>query len=268
MLILVALIPLNTLFPWGFKPIIVKETFERGFRTRFEKWNSYSRIAAFPPVITRPMLWGPSSLFDSTRSMQQVWMNIDGCASTPMHHFDGGNESIDFLKYDIVNLAYYVPGIRTCAVIGVGGGRDLMAAHLFGVGDITGIELNPIFIFLHTRHPFYARFSNLTTIPGLKLHIDDARSWFASTDDTFDLIQMSMIDTWAATGAGAFSLSENGLYTLEAWRTFIDRLSNNGLFTVSRWYSPGDINEAGRMVALAMASLIDRGVEAVLLYGE
>jgi hypothetical protein len=261
-LILVALIPFNMLFPLGIKPIIVKETFERGFRTRFEKWNSYSRIVANPPVDTKPMLWGSSPLIDSTYSRQQVWMNIDGLAGTPIHHFDGENESIDFLKYDIVNLAYYVPGIRTCAVIGVGGGRDLMAAHLFGVEDITGIELNPIFIFLHTRHPFYMHFSNLTTIPGLKLHIDDARSWFASTNDTFDLIQMSMTDTWAATSAGAFSLSENGLYTLEGWRTFINRLSDNGLFTVSRWYSPGDINEAGRMVALAMASLIDRGVEA------
>jgi hypothetical protein len=47
--------------------------------------------------------------------------------------------------------------------------------------------------------------------------------------------QMSMVDTWAATGAGAFSLSENGLYTLEGWRKFLDSLAPNGVFTVSRW---------------------------------
>ena len=45
------------------------------------------------------------------------------------------------------------------------------------------------------------------------------------TSDRFDVIQMSLVDTWAATGAGAFTLSENGLYTREAWRIFLDRLT-------------------------------------------
>ena len=84
--------------------------------------------------------------------------------------------------------------------------------------------------------------------------------WFAATDESFDLIQMSMIDTWAATGAGAFSLSENGLYTLEGWRAFTRRLTDRGVFTVSRWYNPGDVNESGRMIALALATLMDAGV--------
>ncbi len=177
-----------------------------------------------------------------------------------MTHFDGTDQSIAFLRYDLVNLAFSLPGIAKSAVIGVGGGRDVLSAHIFGVKDITGVEVNRIFIDLHTTDPVYAPYSNLTAVPGLKLHVDDARSWFAATDESFDLIQMSMIDTWAATGAGAFSLSENGLYTLEGWRAFTDRLTDDGVFTVSRWYSPTDINESGRMVALALAVMIDRGV--------
>ena len=73
---------------------------------------------------------------------QQAFLNIDGAAGTVMLHFDGTRESIDFLKYDLVNLAYHLPGIEKSAVIGVGGGRDVLAAHLFGVKDITGVELN------------------------------------------------------------------------------------------------------------------------------
>ena len=49
---------------------------------------------------------------------------------------------------------------------------------------------------------------------------------------------MSLVDTWAATGAGAFTLSENGLYTREAWRIFLDRLTPTGVLSVSRWFSP------------------------------
>jgi len=260
-LLLAILIPLNMWFSYGFKPVMVKDMFEHDFSTRLERWNSYSRILAYEPTGVAPQLWGPSPLLNKTLIVPQVWMNIDGAAGTAMFHFDGTLESIDFLRYDLVNLAYNLPDITKSAVIGVGGGRDLLAAHLFGVKDVTGVELNPIFIDLLTKHPFYAFFSNLKTIPGLRLYVDDARSWFAATEESFDLIQMSMIDTWAATGAGAFSLSENGLYTLEGWRAFIARLSDNGVFPVSRWYSPSFINESGRMIALATAAMIDRGVE-------
>ena len=95
----------------------------------------------------------------------------------------------------------------------------------------------------------------------MTFHVDEARSWLARSTDRFDILQMSMIDTWAATGAGAFTLSENGLYTLEAWSLFLDRLEPDGAFTVSRWYAPGDVNETGRMISLAVATLMKRGVE-------
>ena len=258
-LLLAILAPLNTVAPGGFRPVIVKDAFEGGWFSRTERWNSFSRIVARRPYTMMPDLWGPSPLQDQTRVVPQVYLDIDGAAGTRMHRFNG-RESIDFLSYDIVNLAYRLPGIAKSAVIGVGGGRDVMSAHLFGVKEITGVEVNPIFVDLLTNDPFYAPFANLQSIPGIKLYVADARSWFASTSESFDLIQMSMIDTWAATGAGAFSLSENGLYTLEGWRAFIARLTSQGVFTVSRWYNQGDVNETGRMIGLAMASLMDRGV--------
>ncbi|MGH9204519.1 MAG: hypothetical protein ACRD2A_25095, partial [Vicinamibacterales bacterium] len=185
------LIPLNIAAPVGFKPVMVKDSFEGGWQSRTERWNSYSRIVAYPPYETRPNLWGPSPEMPEDIRTLQVNLNIDGAAGTPMHHFDGTRQSIDFLKFDLVNLAYYLPGIEKAAVIGVGGGRDLLSAHLFGVRDITGVELNRIFVDLHTRHPFYAPYSNLTAVPGVRLHVDDARSWFAATSESFDLIQMS-----------------------------------------------------------------------------
>jgi hypothetical protein len=73
-------------------------------------------------------------------------------------------------------------------------------------------------------------------------------------------IQMSLVDSWAATGAGAFSLSENGLYTVEGWRTFFDHLTPTGTFIVSRWYSPSNVNETARMLSLGMTTLMDEHV--------
>src|SRR6202008_1616639 len=94
------------------------------------------------------------------------------------------------------------------------------------------------------------------------LFVDEARSWFARSADRFDSIQMSLVDTWAATGVGAFSLSENGLYTLQGWRTFFDHLTPSGTFTGSRWYSPSNVGETGRLLSLAMATLMDENISS------
>src|SRR5262249_1576098 len=105
-------------------------------------------------------------------------------------------------------------------------------------------------------------FNHLADLPGVTFKVDEAPSWFASAgrDRGFDLLQMSMVDTWAATGAGAFSLSENGLYTVEGWRKFLDSLAPTGVFTVSRWYSPKDVDETVRLLSLAKPTVVDLGV--------
>ena len=249
----------NALAPVGIRPILIKNYLELSGFGVYEKWNSYSRVVAGRPYLALPLLWGASPRMPADTRALQVALNIDGDAGTNMFHYGGTLESIAFLRYDLVNLAYRLPGIRKSAVIGVGGGRDVLSAHLFGVADITGVELNPIFVDLHTRNPTYRSFSNLIALPKLTLHVDDARSWFASTKERFDLVQMSMIDTWAATGAGAFTLSENGLYTLEGWRAFLHAIRDDGVFTVSRWYDSSDVNEAGRMIGLATAALLSAG---------
>ena len=91
---------------------------------------------------------------------------------------------------------------------------------------------------------------------------DEARAHLARTSQQFDIIQMSLIDTWAATGAGAFTLSENGLYTREGWRILLNRLTPRGVFSVSRWFSASRSSETSRLVSLAVAALLDRHVAA------
>jgi hypothetical protein len=221
------------------------------------RWNTYSRIMVGPLDRSEPYLWGASPVLPAS-TVSQRYLNIDGDAATWMYQFDGDLKKIDFLKYDITNLAYTIRHEGRSAVIGVGGGRDILSAHLFGFRDITGVELNPIFVDLLTRD--FRDYNQVASLPGVHLVVDEARSWFARTDQRFDLIEMSLIDTWAATGAGAYSLSENGLYTEQGWHHFLSALTPAGVFTVSRWFSPDDVTETGRLVSLAAQSLRDEGV--------
>jgi hypothetical protein len=193
-----------------------------------------------------------------TLSVVQRFLDIDGDAATTMFGLDGNPDHISFLKYDVTNIAYSIRYSGRAAIIGVGGGRDVLSAWLYGFRDITGVELNPIFVDLLTERPPFA--AGLSRLPGVRFYVDEARSWFARTDNRFDLIQMSLIDTWAATGAGAFSLSENGLYTLEGWRHFVGALTPTGVLTVSRWYAADAVDETGRMVSLAARVLMEEGV--------
>lgn len=240
----------------GLRPRVVKGAVESAYHLTEERWNSFSRIAMKMRPHSDAFLWSPSSEAPEVE-LDQGWLNIDGDAGTPIYHYTGDPAQMDFLRYDATALAYYIRHQGRAAVIGIGGGRDLLTASVFGFRDITGVEYNPIFVKLFAHD--YRAFSGAGRIPGLRLFVDDARSWFARSTESFDLIQMSLIDTWAATGAGAFSLSENGLYTVNGWKRFLARLTPTGVFTVSRWYSPGRPEETARIVTQAMAALIEMG---------
>jgi hypothetical protein len=191
-------------------------------------------------------------------------MLIDSTAGTVMTGFDGDLDGTDFLRYDISNLAYHMQegdDFHHAAVVGVGGGRDVLSAAEFGAERIAGIEINGNILDLVTDT--YGDFTNLDQVEGLDLVNDEARSYITRTSDNFETIQISLIDTWAATSAGAFALSENSLYTTDAWDTFLDQLTDDGILTVSRWFrheNPEPL-EMLRTTALASQVLTDRGVE-------
>jgi spermidine synthase len=240
----------------GLRPVVIKGQFQSAHELTEERWNSFSRIAMIMEPSTPAHLWSPSR-YAPRVVMEQAWMQIDGSAASPMYRFRGDPQELDVLRYDATALAYYIRHRGRAAIIGIGGGRDVQTAYVFGFRDITGVEYNPIFVRLFARD--YRDFSGAGRIPGLRLAVDDARSWFARSREQFDLVQMSLIDTWAATGAGAFTLSENGLYTVEGWKRFLSRLTPNGVFTVSRWHSESQLDETARILSLAMASLYEMG---------
>lgn len=258
--LIVAVALFNSNSSRGLQPLVVKDRVETRNTYMFTEWNSFSRIAVAELGRKSPRLWGGSPTLPKGTGVPMRFMNIDGLAGSPAYGFNGDMTDVDFLRYDVTNIAYSLPNIKRSAVIGVGGGRDVLSAALHGVEDITAVEINPIFIDLLRERPGYKEFTGFENLDNLTYVVDEGRSWFARTEDRFDLIQMSLIDTWAATGAGAFTLTENGLYTVEAWTTFLNRLTPNGVYTVSRWYSTSNNDETGRMISLATAALLNIGV--------
>ncbi len=240
----------------GIRPLVVKGRIESGNSYVYEKWNSFSRVSVAPLTVSSPQYWGPSSTAPVKNDCSQYKMTIDGDAGTVMRKFSTPGD-IDHLKYDLTGFACYLRNKGKACIIGVGGGKDVQNAILFGFDTVTGIDINPVFIDLLQNK--FREFAGIAGHPGVNLKTAEARIYLSQHSENYDLIQMSLVDTWAATGAGAFSLSENNLYTLEAWKIFLNRLNPDGVFTVSRWYDPADLAETGRLISLAMASLFRAG---------
>lgn len=145
------------------------------------------------------------------------------------------------------------------AIIGPGGGVDVLRAVANGSSGVTGIEINPIIAttIMRGRYADYAQ--HLYERPDVHIHVTDGRSFIRSTRQHFDVVQMTLVDTWASTAAGAFALSENNLYTVEAFSEYFEHLNPDGMIAITRWEFRRP-REALRVVAVAMDALHRLGV--------
>jgi hypothetical protein len=251
----------------------------RGDRILFSKWNSFSRIG----VYERPH--GDWSLSEAYKGElpDTRFMDIDSAASTPIVSVKPDLSNAQYLRYELTALAYHLkergssllvagssprtgspatsnqlPATGFSAlVIGPGGGRDLLSALVFGARRVDGVEINPIIANDVMRGQFLEFSGGLYTNPRVRITVDDGRSFVRRTPERYDVIQASLVDTWAATAAGAYTLTENTLYTVEAFGDYLDHLSDDGILTITRWMFDGL-----RLVSLAQAACESRGWDA------
>ncbi len=230
-------------------------------RPLYEKWNSFSRIAVdgdpnYPAGVNSE---GISKTYPMDKKVRQLSLRIDADAETTLTAFDGNLNNLDYLKSDIKNLVHSVRTNGSVLIIGAGGGRDVLSALLFGQRSVRAVEINRNI--LDTVNGRFGDFTgHLDRDPRVTFVNDEARSYIARTDERFDVIEASFIDTWAATAAGALTLTENSLYTVDAWKLFLRRLTPSGVLSFSRWYVPDLPAEAYRLTSLAAASLRESGI--------
>ena len=145
------------------------------------------------------------------------------------------------------------------AIIGPGGGVDVLRAVANGSPAVTGIEINPLIAnnIMRDRYANYAY--HLYEIPEVHLHVSDGRSFIRNSSELYDVLQMTLVDTWASTAAGAFALSENNLYTVEAFREYFEHLRPDGIIAITRWEFRQP-REALRVVSVAIEALHRLGV--------
>ncbi len=211
---------------------------EKLHQEQFTKWNSISRIGM---------------AFQGGGEM----IYIDADASTGIANFDFSHLStgdLGHLLHEAPSIPYNLrPGAKTL-VIGPGGGWDVSRALASGSRDVTGVEINPIIGTDIMRKQFPQFSHQLYLRPDVHLHIEDGRRFVRRSPEKYQVIQATLVDTWASTAAGAVELSENNLYTTDAFRDYLSHLTDDGLLTFTRWgFNPP--RESLRLVSLGIAAL-------------
>ena len=139
-------------------------------------------------------------------------------------------DDADYLRYELTALAYHLverPAGFTALVIGPGGGRDLLSALVFGATHVDGVEINPIIVARRDARPLPRLLGQpLRGSARVRSTWTTAAASCGAARRTYDVIQASLVDTWAATAAGAYTLTENSLYTAEAFGEYLDHLTD------------------------------------------
>jgi spermidine synthase len=207
--------------------------------------------------------WNAISRVEVDRQGQAKVVVIDADASTYIMNADLAHWKGTDWEHALMSappaLANVLRPRGEFAIIGPGGGVDVLRAVANGSPSVTGIEINPIIATAIMRGR-YADYSNrLYERPEVHIHVSDGRSYLRSSAQKFDVVQMTLVDTWASTAAGAFALSENNLYTVEAFREYFEHLKPDGMIAITRWEFRHP-REALRVVAVAMEALHQLGV--------
>jgi hypothetical protein len=226
----------------------------------YERWNSYSRVNVYDTQRPLPPVgWGFGGGMPPQPEINWMWLDIDASAGTVLTQFDGDLTKHGYFAWDVTNVAHQLKNGSDVLIIGAGGGRDILSSLYFHEKSVVGLEMNKS-VYNAVTNTFGDYTGHLDRIPNVRIINDEARSYLARTPLKYDLIQLSLVDTWAATAAGAFVLSENALYTSEGWDLFLSRLQPGGMISASRWFAPDRPHELHRLAALAAQALRRRGV--------
>jgi SAM-dependent methyltransferase len=210
----------------------------------YARWNAISRVCVHPAEET-----------------YAIRIDCDAATGVPSIDFDRADRAkvaADFSRRG-EDLAHVLRPGGTTLVIGSGGGRDVARALAHGSPRVVAVEINPL-IARDLMLGFLREYSRgLFARPEVELVVDDARSAIQRNTERFDVMQSTLIDTWASTAAGAFALSESYLYTLEAFQQYLGHLKPDGILIVTRWeFVPP--RQALRVVSLGRAAMERDGV--------
>ena len=188
----------------------------------------------------------------------QLALFTDADSMSAITNFQNELSNLRYLDYISSALPYHLLDKPEVLIVGAGGGGEVLTALYHGAALVNAVELNPQVVNLVKDE--YAEFSNrIYSHPLVRVFIKEGRGFIQSTRDEYDLIQIALLDSFSASSAGVYALSESYLYTKEAMREYIRHLSPEGILCITRWLKM-PARDGIKLFATAVESLEESGM--------
>jgi hypothetical protein len=187
----------------------------------FQRWNAFSRLDVVRSASIHSI---PSLSFRYLEpAPRQDGLFTDASELSPLLE---PQAQADFSGFMTSSAAYRLRPGGKVLIMEPRAGIDILAAQAQGAGRITAVEANPLVV--EAADHVYRR-------PNLEVVIETGRSYLHRTRDRYDIILLSLSDSYRPVRSGAYSLSEDYRYTVEAFSDALTRLQPDGTLVVTRW---------------------------------
>ena len=139
-------------------------------------------------------------------------------------------------------------------ILGPGAGLDMFFALQGRAKTVTAVEVNRSALVLADEWRAYN--GAVYDSPGVQVIVDDGRSALRRSADEYDLIYLSQVVTLAAE-RGGYALSENAIYTVDAFAEYLSRLAEGGQIALKLY----DEITLTRALSTALAALRLQGLD-------
>lgn len=191
----------------------------------------------------------------------QIGIFLDGEGGGAITEFKGDIGSIAYLDW-MSTAAHTVLGPTSpeVCVLGAGGGASVLLALRHGARRVDAVELDPNVVQL-LRNEFRKFSGAIYERPEVLVHVADGRAFLEAAHTQWDVIDISLVDSFASAAVGLGAVNESYLYTREAFRTYLRHLRRGGILTVTRWIRTPPRDEL-KLFATAIAALEDMDLPA------
>jgi spermidine synthase len=212
-------------------------------------------------VESRWSSFGRTDLVSTVANPDAMWIFVDGAAGSAMYNLDAvlGNPQAGMLLTQHFEGAFPLPLLKpaekkSALVLGPGGGRDVVVALLGGVKQITAVEVNPDVVRIVQQ---YKQFDGgiYSGYPGVTAIVGEGRNFVRTTNERFDLIMLSIPVTKSSRSLEGYALTENNLFTTQAFEDYLNHLNDNGRIIV---VGHNDA-EIYKLISLAVAAFEKQG---------
>ncbi|MHC4984242.1 MAG: SAM-dependent methyltransferase, partial [Planctomycetota bacterium] len=174
------------------------------------------------------------SLNNVVEPPRQLGLFTDGDGMTAITAFGGDLEVLAYLRFTASALPYHLLERPRTLILGAGGGADILQALVHEAAAVDAVELDPrLPRLVGGTHRAFA--GDVYSRPEVRVHVAEARAFVAAAGDRWDLIQIPLLDSFAAAAAGVHGLSESYVYTVEAMGEYIRHLEPGGYLAITRW---------------------------------